>query len=395
MADTRMRKRPRKIREGAVPEKPTKEETAVAKYLRFHLPTKETTFMQENVQYFTGQKAVDFLLESKWAKGTKGTDVLFTTRLTVVNYLNRLLKKRMFYRAIKTVKRKREKDAKSKDKEGKEKEKESKSKDKELKKKEKEKDSKMKDKETIKKESETEEKKSKKEKKKEEQEKEEEEENEANEKETKKGKKKIVLDFADHQCFKDNLDAYVWVYDPVKTKDYILGFTLVIAAIGVCIYPLWPPEIKIGTYYVSLVGAGFVGFILGLAIFRFILFTCLWVATVGKLHFWLFPNLLEDVGVRESFQPFYAKEWRSGEKQDMENDSDKENKKDDDDDNKKEDGDEMQEENEEKSNDSKNEESVKSESSDDSKGSEMEEEECEAQDDFEVIGKEEISAVEE
>ncbi len=38
---------------------------------------------------------------------------------------------------------------------------------------------------------------------------------------------------------------------------------------------------------------------------RLIIFTIVWVFTFGKHHFWLLPNLTEDVGFRESFWPLY------------------------------------------------------------------------------------------
>jgi len=31
-----------------------------------------------------------------------------------------------------------------------------------------------------------------------------------------------------------------------------------------------------------------------------------WGCTMGKIHFWLFPNLNEDLGVIESFKPLYS-----------------------------------------------------------------------------------------
>ncbi|MEQ2308698.1 hypothetical protein AMECASPLE_030899, partial [Ameca splendens] len=57
-------------------------------------------------------KAVDCLLESKWAKAKKGEEALFTTRESVVDYCNRLLKKQFFHRALKVMKKKPEKDTK-------------------------------------------------------------------------------------------------------------------------------------------------------------------------------------------------------------------------------------------------------------------------------------------
>uniref|UniRef100_A0AAY5E9T7 Translocation protein SEC62 n=1 Tax=Electrophorus electricus TaxID=8005 RepID=A0AAY5E9T7_ELEEL len=91
---------------------PTKEEKAVAKYLRFNCPTKSTNMMGHRVDYFVASKAVDFLLESKWAKSKKSEDALFTTRESVVEYCNRLLKKQFFHRALKVMKKKPDKDLK-------------------------------------------------------------------------------------------------------------------------------------------------------------------------------------------------------------------------------------------------------------------------------------------
>lgn len=38
---------------------------------------------------------------------------------------------------------------------------------------------------------------------------------------------------------------------------------------------------------------------------RVIIFSIIWILTLGKHHFWIFPNLTEDVGVIESFRPLY------------------------------------------------------------------------------------------
>jgi translocation protein SEC62 len=45
--------------------------------------------------------------------------------------------------------------------------------------------------------------------------------------------------------------------------------------------------------------------IIGLAIFKYILFGVLFALSAGKLKFWIFPNLTEDVGFVESFLPIY------------------------------------------------------------------------------------------
>ena len=51
--------------------------------------------------------------------------------------------------------------------------------------------------------------------------------------------------------------------------------------------------------------AGFLLFIMGIGIFKYMVFAALFALSAGKLSFWLFPNLTEDVGFLESFMPLY------------------------------------------------------------------------------------------
>lgn len=60
-----------------------------------------------------------------------------------------------------------------------------------------------------------------------------------------------------------------------------------------------------GVYYLSIAAAGFLVFIIALAILRVIIFSLVWVSTFGKHHLWIFPNLTEDVGFLASFWPLW------------------------------------------------------------------------------------------
>ncbi|XP_069474642.1 translocation protein SEC62 isoform X2 [Ambystoma mexicanum] len=271
---------------------PTKDEKAVAKYLRFNCPTKSTNMMGHRVDYFIASKAVECLMDSKWAKAKKGDDALFTTRESVVDYCNRLLKKQFFHHALKVMKMKPEKDSK-KEKEkgktdsGKEDEKKSKkepAKDDKIKKdKEKKKDI---EKEEIKKDETP---------------------GTPKKKET---KRKFKLEPHEEQVFLDGNEVYVWIYDPVHFKTFAMGLILVIAVIAATLFPLWPAEMRVGVYYLS-VGAGcFVASILLLAVARCILFLIIWLITGGRHHFWFLPNLTADVGFIDSFRPLYTHEYK-------------------------------------------------------------------------------------
>jgi translocation protein SEC62 len=107
------------------------------------------------------------------------------------------------------------------------------------------------------------------------------------------------------QYFVDGNDAYVWIYEPIPVYYWFFGTLVVLGAIGVCLFPLWPLTIRHGVYYLSVAAAGFLVFILALAIIRMIVFCLLWVPTLGRCHLWLLPNLTADVGFFASFWPLY------------------------------------------------------------------------------------------
>merc|ERR1711915_1042246 len=125
-------------------------------------------------------------------------------------------------------------------------------------------------------------------------------------KEKEKKRRKIRLEMHMDQIFLDNNDAYVWIYDPTPWYYYIAGTAIVLGIIAVCLFPLWPMEMRQGVYYLSVAAAGFLVFIIVLAIIKYIIFVLLFIGSAGKLKFWIFPNLTEDVGFFESFWPIYV-----------------------------------------------------------------------------------------
>ncbi|KAK3105193.1 hypothetical protein FSP39_019501 [Pinctada imbricata] len=274
-------------------EKATKEEYAIAKHVRFNCPTMDAKFvpMQNMVKCFYGNKAIDCLLDSKWAKGGSG-DINLTDRKSCAQYMEKLMMKGLLHRATKIAKTKKDRDKKRKKKEE-DSALEEEKKDKKDKKKVKEKDGKeSKDSEGKDEDTEVD----KEEKKGEDKEK----------KKKEKKEKKFRLDMAEEQRFIDGEEIYVWIYDPVPLKTFVIGLLMVIGAIALCLFPLWPDWMRVAVYYISLVGASFVGLILVLVIIRGILFCAIWLVTFGKLHFWLLPNLTEDVGFFDSFKPGYT-----------------------------------------------------------------------------------------
>lgn len=299
----------------------SKDEEEVAKYLRFNLESKKSSLLGDEAYYFFGSKAVDFLMDSKWAATSKST-VTFTHRESVCVFLNRLLNLRYFdhVHVIKTEKKVKKKDGDKKKEETDKKEEPEKKKEVEKKKSEKSKtEEKEKDEKKV-----PGSPRSKKDK-------------EKDGKEMKKVRKKVKINLEPHedQLFHDSEDeAYVWIYDPVSWKTFFFGILLVLAIIAVCLFPLWPENVREYSWYLSVAGAIFVGSILVLAVLRYIFYGIIWVCTMGKLHFWLLPNLTAECGFFESFVPFYeysvtksqdAEAEKKGKKGKREGDSDKEN----------------------------------------------------------------------
>ncbi|XP_031616897.1 translocation protein SEC62 isoform X2 [Contarinia nasturtii] len=269
-------------------EKPSKDEYSVAKWIKKNVPTKKTKFLNHHVEYFTATKALDALMASKFAQGDQ---CLFPTREIAIDFLDAMLTHKFFHRAKKVPvseaelrrgKKPIEKDNKSDE-------------EKTVKKRqtvEKSKDDKASADDT---------------------------ETGTNAESTKldkapaeKKKRKIRLDMHPDQVFVDGGEAYVWIYDPIPMHYWLFGALVVVGAIVVCLFPLWPPMIRKGVYYLSIAAAGFLVFILGLAALRFIVFCIVWVLTGSKHHLWIFPNLTEDVGFFASFWPLYTHDYRDG-----------------------------------------------------------------------------------
>ncbi|EGW34943.1 uncharacterized protein SPAPADRAFT_58071 [Spathaspora passalidarum NRRL Y-27907] len=97
-------------------------------------------------------------------------------------------------------------------------------------------------------------------------------------------------------------DAYYgWLYQ--KPNPFILLYSILAIAgvFAVILFPLWPRIMKRGVWYLSMAALGLIGLFFATAIVRLIIYIISLVAFPKP--FWLFPNLFEDCGVLESFQP--------------------------------------------------------------------------------------------
>lgn len=262
MGDRRKAKKGKEFNTMTPAEPISKLQKKVTDWLRKNVPTKRTKFLHAHVvEYFVAAKAVDALLhDSPWAQAKVAdldrAELVFGSREQCVTYLDELLRHKMFHRAkkIPVADKPAKKDKKKSAAAG-------------------------------------------------------ESEVEATPKPSgdakEKKKRRIRLDMHLEQVFVDTNDAYVWLYDPVSWVYWLGGTAIVLGTIAVCMFPLWPPIMRTGVHYLSIGAAGFLLLIMGIAVFKYILFATLFALSGGKLKFWLFPNLTEDVGFIESFLPVY------------------------------------------------------------------------------------------
>jgi translocation protein SEC62 len=95
----------------------------------------------------------------------------------------------------------------------------------------------------------------------------------------------------------------VWLYEGSQLGLKLAGFGMVALMLAGVMFPLWPPIMRQGVWYLSVGVLGLIGLFIALAIVRLIIYVVLFVAQKPG---WLFPNLFEDVGFVESFVPLWA-----------------------------------------------------------------------------------------
>jgi translocation protein SEC62 len=67
---------------------------------------------------------------------------------------------------------------------------------------------------------------------------------------------------------------------------------LMLAAV---MFPLWPPAMRLGVWYLSIAMLGLLGAFFGLAIIRLIFYII--TVVIASPGIWIFPQLFADVGV--------------------------------------------------------------------------------------------------
>ncbi|KAF8342558.1 translocation protein Sec62-domain-containing protein [Cantharellus anzutake] len=112
------------------------------------------------------------------------------------------------------------------------------------------------------------------------------------------------LQIVQQQTFQPDL-YFAWFYQGSQWTTYLGGALMVALILGGVMFPLWPPIMRLGAYYLSLAFFGLIGLFMALSVFRlFFYIITIFVASPG---IWIFPKLFADVGFVESFIP--AWDW--------------------------------------------------------------------------------------
>ena len=100
-------------------------------------------------------------------------------------------------------------------------------------------------------------------------------------------------------------EYYAWFYEGSQWTTYAGGILMVALMLAGVMFPLWPPIMRLGVWYLSMGMLGLIGLFFALAIVRLIFYII--TVIVASPGIWIFPQLFADVGFVDSFIPLW--EW--------------------------------------------------------------------------------------
>ena len=89
-----------------------------------------------------------------------------------------------------------------------------------------------------------------------------------------------------------------------STSNHTKAIIGIVGVLALVLFPVWPYILK---YVIWLISLYLLIFLVGLIVFRLVIYM---ICVVLGFNVWIFPNLLGETGVIESFKPvFYAERW--------------------------------------------------------------------------------------
>ena len=95
------------------------------------------------------------------------------------------------------------------------------------------------------------------------------------------------------QIFKPD-EYYAWFYEGSQWTNYVGGVAMVAVILAGVMFPLWPPILRLGVWYLSMVFLGLIGLLLVISVIRLIFYII--TVLVASPGIWIFPRLFADVG---------------------------------------------------------------------------------------------------
>jgi len=89
-------------------------------------------------------------------------------------------------------------------------------------------------------------------------------------------------------------EYYAWFYEGSQWTTYAGGILMVVIMLAGVMFPLWPPIMRQGVYYLSMGMLGLIGLFFAIAIVRLIFYII--TIVVASPGIWIFPQLFADVG---------------------------------------------------------------------------------------------------
>ena len=87
---------------------------------------------------------------------------------------------------------------------------------------------------------------------------------------------------------------YAWFYEGSQVMTYVGAVAMLLVMLAGVMFPLWPPIMRLGVWYISIGVLGLIGLFFAIAIVRLIFYII--TVIVASPGIWIFPKLFADVG---------------------------------------------------------------------------------------------------
>lgn len=95
------------------------------------------------------------------------------------------------------------------------------------------------------------------------------------------------------QSFQPDL-YYAWFYEGSQVMTYVGAVAMLLVMLAGVMFPLWPPIMRLGVWYISIGVLGLIGLFFAIAVVRLIFYII--TIIVASPGIWIFPKLFADVG---------------------------------------------------------------------------------------------------